>query len=157
MTAKSAAVTAKSAAMTVKSAAVTVKFAAVTVKFAAVAVKFAAVAVKFAAVSANFAPCATLPRMPWRIEKQANGKFAVFSTRLNDYVVIDASAEEIERVYAEKGAKVYLASARSQLAKEIAVPEDGETLIEASRQRGGPPREAPGTPIGATGFTYEDV
>ena len=39
--------------------------------------------------------------MAWRIEKQSNGRFAVFSTRLKDYIVIDADAAEIERVYAE--------------------------------------------------------
>ena len=93
--------------------------------------------------------------MAWRIERQANGKFAIFSTRLNDYIVIDAGAEEIERVYADKGVKVYLASARAQMRKDVRVPEDGEALIEASRNRGGPPGEPP-EPIGATGFTTDD-
>ena len=93
--------------------------------------------------------------MAWRIEKQSNGKFAVFSTRLKDYVVIDADAEEIERVYADKGVKVYLASARAQMAKNVAVSIEGEALIEMSRRRGGPPKEPP-EPIGATGFTTED-
>lgn len=93
--------------------------------------------------------------MAWKIEKQANGKYAVFSTRLKDYVVIDATAEEIERVYAEKGVKVYLASARAQMAKDISVSADGEALIEASRKRGAPPKEPP-EPIGATGFMRED-
>jgi hypothetical protein len=92
--------------------------------------------------------------MAWRIEKQANGRFAIFSTRLNDYVVIDAAAEEIERLYAEKGAKVYVASARAQIAKEMPVPSEGEALIEASRARGTTPREPP-TPIGATGFMLD--
>ena len=92
--------------------------------------------------------------MAWRIEKQANGKYAIFSTRLRDYVVIDADAGEIERVYAEKGVKVYLASARAQMAKEIVVPEEGESLIEASRRRGETPDEPP-EPIGATGFKLE--
>ena len=92
--------------------------------------------------------------MAWRIEKQSNGKYAVFSTRLKDYVIIDADAETIERVYAEKGAKVYVASARAQIAKEIAVPPDGETLIDASRKRGSTPKEPP-EPIGATGFVLE--
>ena len=92
--------------------------------------------------------------MAWRIEKQANGKYAIFSTRLRDYVVIDADAGEIERVYAEKGVKVYLASARAQMAKEIVVPEEGESLIEASRRRGETPIEPP-EPIGATGFKLE--
>jgi len=94
--------------------------------------------------------------MPWRIEKQSNGKYAVFSTRLNDYVVIDADAQEIERIYAEKGVKVYVASAKAQMAKEVAVPPEGEALIAASRERGGPPQEPADTPIGATGFTYGD-
>ncbi|HEX8170710.1 MAG TPA: hypothetical protein VF824_09245 [Thermoanaerobaculia bacterium] len=89
--------------------------------------------------------------MAWRIEKQANGKYAIFSTRLHDYVVIDADAAEIERIYADKGVQVYLASARAQIAKETAVPPEGELLIDSSRQRGGPPKEPP-EPIGATGF-----
>jgi hypothetical protein len=88
--------------------------------------------------------------MAWRIEKQSNGKFAVFSTRLKDYIVIDADAAEIERVYADKGVKVYLASARAQMAKEMPVPEDGEGLIEESRKRGTP--EEPPEKIGRTGF-----
>lgn len=89
--------------------------------------------------------------MAWRIERQSNGKYAIFSTRLKDYVVIDAGAEEIERIYAEKGVKVYLASARAQMAKEIRVPADGEALIEESRRRGATPKEPP-APIGATGI-----
>ena len=93
--------------------------------------------------------------MAWRIERQSNGKFAVFSTRLKDYVVIDADAEEIERIYADKGVKVYLASARAQIAKDYRVPDEGEALIEASRKRGAPPKEPP-EPIGATGFTTDD-
>jgi hypothetical protein len=92
--------------------------------------------------------------MAWRIEKQANGKYAVFSTRLNDYVIIDADAAEIERVYAEKGRKVYVASARAQLAKDVPVPEDGEALIEESRRKGATPKEPP-EPIGRTGFDLE--
>jgi len=94
--------------------------------------------------------------MAWRIEKQSNGRYAVFSTRLKDYVIIDAAEDEIERIYAEKGAKVYIASARAQIAKEIAVPEEGEALIEASRRRGSTPMEPP-EPIGATGFMLEQV
>ena len=90
--------------------------------------------------------------MAWRIEKQSNGKFAIFSTRIQDYVVIDAGAEEIERIYAEKGVKVYLASARAQMAKEIPVTD--ESLIETSRRRGSTPKE-PAAPIGATGFLDE--
>lgn len=93
--------------------------------------------------------------MAWRIERQSNGRFAVFSTRLKDYVVIDADAEEIERIYADKGVKVYLASARAQMAKDVRVPAEGEALIDASRKRGGPPKEPP-EKIGATGFTLED-
>jgi hypothetical protein len=90
--------------------------------------------------------------MAWRIEKQANGRFAIFSTRLRDYIVIDADAEEIEKIYAEKGVTVYLASARAQMAKESAVSAEGEALIEESRRRGATPKEPP-DPIGATGFT----
>lgn len=93
--------------------------------------------------------------MAWRIEKQSNGRYAIFSTRVQDYVVIDADAAAIEEIYAEKGRKVYLASARAQMAKDVSVSADGEALIEASRQRGGPPKEPP-EPIGATGFLRED-
>lgn len=92
--------------------------------------------------------------MAWKIEKQANGKFAIWSTRLEDYIVIDADAGEIERVYADKGVKVYLASARAQMAKDVRVTESGEALIEASRKRGAPPKEPP-DPIGATGFVRD--
>jgi hypothetical protein len=88
--------------------------------------------------------------MAWRIEKQSNGKFAIFSTRLKDYIVIDADPAEIERVYADKGVKVYLASARAQMAKEVSVPAEGEALIEESRRRGTP--EEPPEKIGRTGF-----
>ena len=89
--------------------------------------------------------------MAWRIERQSNGLFAIFSTRLKDYIVIDADAAEIERIYTDKGVKVYLASARAQMAKEIAVSTDGEALIDASRRRGETPKEPP-EPIGATGY-----
>jgi hypothetical protein len=92
--------------------------------------------------------------MAWRIEKQSNGRYAIYSTRLKDYIVIDAGAEEIERIYAGKGVTVYLASARAQMAKEIAVPEEGEGLIEESRRRGATPKEPP-EPIGATGFVRD--
>ena len=92
--------------------------------------------------------------MAWRIEKQANGQFAIYSTRLGDYILIDADAATIERLYADKGTKVYLASARAQMAKEMSVPEEGEALIERSRRRGETPKEPP-EPIGATGFTRE--
>jgi hypothetical protein len=90
--------------------------------------------------------------MAWRIERQSNGKYAIFSTRLRDYIVIDADAAAIERIYMEKGVAVYLASARAQMAKETTVTEEGEQLIESSRQRGSTPKEPP-DPIGATGFT----
>jgi hypothetical protein len=92
--------------------------------------------------------------MAWRIEKQADGRFAIYSTRLRDYIVIDADVGTIEEIYAEKGVTVYLASARAQIAKDIAVPPEGEALIEASRRRGAAPKEPP-DPIGATGFTRE--
>lgn len=92
--------------------------------------------------------------MAWRIEKQSNGRFAIYSTRIRDYVVIDADEAEIEKIYAEKGAKVYLASARAQMLKESPVPIEGEALIEASRTRGATPKEPPGK-IGATGFNDE--
>jgi hypothetical protein len=46
---------------------------------------------------------------------------------------------------------VYLASARAQMAKEIAVSAEGEALIDASRKRGETPKEPP-EPIGATGY-----
>jgi hypothetical protein len=92
--------------------------------------------------------------MAWRIEKQSNGRFAVYSTRLQDYIVIDADVATIERLYAEKGTKVYLASAHAQMAKELPVSEEGEALIEESRRRGDTPKEPP-EPIGATGFRLE--
>ena len=93
--------------------------------------------------------------MAWRIEKQSDGRYAIYSSRLKDYVVIDADAREIERIYAEKGMKVYVASARAQMAKEYVVPAEGESLIEASRRRGATPKEPP-EPIGATGFVLND-
>lgn len=91
--------------------------------------------------------------MAWHIEKQSNGKFAIFSTRLGDYIVIDADPLQIAQIYAEKGVKVYVASARAQLAKEAPVSADGEAKIEASRQRGATPKEPADLPIGATGIT----
>jgi hypothetical protein len=91
--------------------------------------------------------------MGWRVEKQANGKFAIYSTRLDDYIVIDADELEIAQIYAEKGVKVYLASARMQLARETAVSSEGESKIAASRARGSTPKEGPDVPIGVTGFT----
>ncbi|HYI13012.1 MAG TPA: hypothetical protein VEK57_28455 [Thermoanaerobaculia bacterium] len=90
--------------------------------------------------------------MAWRIEKQSNGKYAIYSTRLKDYIVIDADTAAIEEIYADKGVKVYVASARAQIAKDYRVPEEGEALIAASRKRGKTPEEPP-EPIGATGFT----
>lgn len=92
--------------------------------------------------------------MAWRIEKQSNGKYAIFSTRLKDYIVIDADAAEIERIYADKGVKVYLASARAQMAKDVSVPSEGEALIEISRTRGVP--KEPAAEIGATGILLDD-
>ena len=93
--------------------------------------------------------------MGWKIEKQANGKFAIYSTRIDDYVVIDADPLQIAQIYAEKGVKVYLASARMQLARETPVPAEGEAKIASSRERGCP-KEGPDVPIGATGFTLDD-
>jgi hypothetical protein len=95
--------------------------------------------------------------MGWKIEKQANGKFAIYSTRIDDYIVIDAEPLHIAQIYAEKGVKVYLASARSQIAKETPVPSEGEKKIEASRRRGAPPKEGPDVPIGVTGFTVGEI
>ena len=39
--------------------------------------------------------------MGWKIEKQANGKFAIYSTRIDDYIVIDAEPLQIAQIYAE--------------------------------------------------------
>jgi hypothetical protein len=93
--------------------------------------------------------------MAWRIEQQSNGLFAIYSTRIDDYIVIDADALAIAQIYAEKGVKVYMASARAQIAKALAVPADGEAKIEASRQRGTTPKEGV-VPIGVTGFSIDD-
>jgi hypothetical protein len=92
-----------------------------------------------------------------KIEKQANGKFAIYSTRIDDYIVIDAEPLAIAQLYAEKGVKVYLASARAQIAKENAVTAEGEKKIEASRKRGATPKEGSDVPIGVTGFTLGDL
>ena len=89
--------------------------------------------------------------MAWKIEKQANGKFAIYSTRLDDYIVIDAEEDQIAEIYKEKGVKVYLASARMQLERETPVSEAGEAKIAASRARGTTPSEGD-VPIGVTGF-----
>ncbi len=95
--------------------------------------------------------------MGWKIEKQANGKFAIYSTRIDDYIVIDADALHIAQIYAEKGVKVYLASARAQIARETPVSAEGEAKIDASRRRGATPKEGPDVPIGVTGFTLGDI
>ena len=95
--------------------------------------------------------------MGWKIEKQSNGKFAVYSTRIDDYVVIDADELEIAQLYAEKGVKVYLASARAQIARDTPVSLDGEKKIEASRRRGSTPKEGLDVPIGVTGFTLGEI
>jgi hypothetical protein len=93
--------------------------------------------------------------MAWRIDKQANGRFAIYSTRIDDYIVIDADEAEIERIYKEKGIKVYLASARAQMTTRVRnVAAEGESKIEASRLRGTPKEGA--VPIGVTGFTLDD-
>ena len=95
--------------------------------------------------------------MAWRIDRQADGKFAIYSTRIDDYIVIDADELQIAQIYAEKGVKVYLASARMQLSRETPVPPDGEAKIEASRKRGATPKEGPDVPIGVTGETLGDM
>ena len=94
--------------------------------------------------------------MAWRIERQANGKFAIYSTRIDDYVVIDADELEIAQIYAEKGVKVYLSSARAQMTTRMTpVSAEGETKIEASRRQGSTPKEG-SVPIGVTGFNLDD-
>ena len=94
--------------------------------------------------------------MAWRIERQPDGLFAIYSTRIEDYIVIDASHDEIERIYTEKGIKVYLASARAQMTtRVIPVTDEGVAKIEASRTRGELPREGE-VPIGVTGFSTDD-
>lgn len=94
--------------------------------------------------------------MAWRIDRQANGKFAIYSTRINDYIVIDADELQIAQIYAEKGVKVYLASARAQMTTRLTpVTTDGEAKIEASRRRGSTPKEG-SVPIGVTGFSMDD-
>jgi len=94
--------------------------------------------------------------MSWRIDKQADGRFAIWSTRIDDYIVIDADELEIARIYAEKGVKVYLASARAQMTTRVTpVTAAGEAKIEASRRRGSTPKEG-AVPIGVTGFSTND-
>ncbi|MGZ4809908.1 MAG: hypothetical protein ACXV7D_11340 [Thermoanaerobaculia bacterium] len=95
--------------------------------------------------------------MSWRIDRQVNGKFAIYSTRVDDYIVIDADEMQIAQIYAEKGVKVYLASARAQMTtRATAVDIDGEAKIEASRRRGFTPKEGR-VPIGVTGFELDDT
>ena len=94
--------------------------------------------------------------MAWRIDRQVNGKFAIYSTRIEDYIVIDADELQIAQIYAEKGVKVYLASARAQMTTRMTpVNSDGEKKIEESRHRGSTPKEGE-VPIGVTGFTTND-
>ena len=40
--------------------------------------------------------------MAWRIHRQANGRFAIHSNRIDDYIVIDADELQIAQIYAEK-------------------------------------------------------
>jgi len=95
--------------------------------------------------------------MAWRIDKQANGKYAIHSSRIDDYIVIDADELQIAQIYAEKGVKVYLASARAQMTTRMTQTDDeGEAKIEASRRRGTTPKEGE-VPIGVTGFTLSDL
>lgn len=95
--------------------------------------------------------------MSWRIDRQKNGKFAIYSTRVDDYIVIDADEIQIAQIYAEKGVKVYLASARAQMTtRATAADVAGEAKIEASRRRGSTPKEGR-VPIGVTGFELDDT
>jgi hypothetical protein len=92
----------------------------------------------------------------WRIDRQLNGKFAIHSSRIDDYIVIDADELQIAQIYAEKGVKVYLASARAQMTTRVTQADaDGEAKIEASRRRGSMPKEGE-VPIGVTGFSTKD-
>lgn len=94
--------------------------------------------------------------MAWRIHRQANGRFAIHSNRIDDYIVIDADELQIAQIYAEKGVKVYLASARAQMTTQVVETDHaGEAKIDASRARGSTPKEGV-VPIGVTGFTTED-
>ena len=94
--------------------------------------------------------------MSWRIDRQSNGLFAIYSTRVDDYIVIDADELQIAQIYAEKGVKVYLASARAQMTTRVTpVTEEGEAKIERSRQSGSTPKEG-AVPIGVTGFVLND-
>jgi hypothetical protein len=92
----------------------------------------------------------------WRIDRQSNGKFAIHSSRIDDYIVIDADELQIAQLYAEKGVKVYLASARAQMTTRVTQADaGGEAKIEASRRRGSTPKEGE-VPIGVTGFSTKD-
>ncbi|MBK5260257.1 MAG: hypothetical protein JJE51_11730 [Thermoanaerobaculia bacterium] len=94
--------------------------------------------------------------MSWRIDRQWNGRFAIHSSRIDDYIVIDADEQQIEQIYADKGVKVYLASARAQMTTRVTeTGESGEAKIEDSRRRGAPPKEG-AVPIGVTGFSTDD-
>ncbi len=94
--------------------------------------------------------------MSWRIDRQRNGRFAIHSSRIDDYIVIDADEQQIEQIYADKGVKVYLASARAQMTTRVTeTGEAGEAKIENSRRRGTPPKEG-AVPIGVTGFSTDD-
>lgn len=94
--------------------------------------------------------------MAWRIDRQSNGKFAIHSSRIDDYIVIDADELQIAQIYAEKGVKVYLASARAQMTSRVTQADAaGEAKIEASRRRGTTPKEGE-VPIGVTGFSTSD-
>jgi hypothetical protein len=95
--------------------------------------------------------------MAWRIDRQSNGKYAIHSNRIDDYIVIDADEQQIEQIYAEKGIKVYLASARAQMTTRVTeAGAEGEAKIEASRRRGSTPKEGE-VPIGVTGFNTNDA
>ena len=94
--------------------------------------------------------------MAWRIDRQSNGKFAIHSSRIDDYIVIDADELQIAQIYAEKGVKVYLASARAQMTTRVTQADaESEAKIEASRRRGSTPKEGE-VPIGVTGFSTKD-
>jgi hypothetical protein len=94
--------------------------------------------------------------MSWRIDRQRNGKFAIHSSRIDDYIVIDADELQIAQIYAEKGVKVYLASARAQMTTRVSHTDDeAEAKIENSRRRGSTPKEG-AVPIGVTGFVTDD-
>ncbi len=71
--------------------------------------------------------------------------------------MIDADELQIAQIYAEKGVKVYVASARAQMTTRVTHTDAaGESKIEASRTRGSTPKEG-NVPIGVTGFTLTDL